>query len=137
VIAPPGTGQSIRENYGFFPKIITLQEIENLLIPERDPSNPYKTWLKYKSIKYVRRKVSLIPQFAKFFITLLDEIKDNLDRLTRYQNPENRTVLEEFQKYVSQASVEPYAIKRRHDFLEKAFEYYRSAEGKGKIIRKA
>ena len=51
VIAPISAGEAIRENYGFFPKIKTLLEIEDLLIPERDPSNPYKTWLKYKSIK--------------------------------------------------------------------------------------
>jgi hypothetical protein len=54
----------IRKNYGFFPKIKTLLEIENFLVPERDPSNPYKTWLKYKSIKMlgaarVRRAVHL------------------------------------------------------------------------------
>lgn len=51
VIAPVSAGTAIRDNYGFFPKIKTLLEIEDLLIPERDPSNPYKTWLKYKSIK--------------------------------------------------------------------------------------
>ena len=51
VIAPVGAGTLIQENYGFFPKIKALLEIENNLIPERDPSNPYKTWLKYKSIK--------------------------------------------------------------------------------------
>jgi len=64
VIAPVDAGARIRENYGFFPKIKTLLEIEDLLIPERDPSNPYKTWLKYKSIKMlgqarVRRVVHL------------------------------------------------------------------------------
>jgi hypothetical protein len=51
VIAPVAAGALIRANYGFFPKIRTLLEIENLLIPERDPINPFKTWLKYKSIK--------------------------------------------------------------------------------------
>ena len=86
---------------------------------------------------YLQKKVGLIPEFAKFFMTLLDEIKDNLNRLSKYQNPENRTVLEDFQRYISQASVEPYAIKRRHEFLERAFQYYRSPKGKGKIIRRA
>jgi hypothetical protein len=70
-------------------------------------------------------------------VTLLDEIKDNLRLLSRYENPDNTVVLEEFQKYVSQASVEPYAIKRRHEFLERAFSYYRSPKGKGRILRKA
>jgi hypothetical protein len=51
IIAPVKAGELIRENYGFFPKIKTLSEIENLLIPEHDPINPFKTWLKYKSIK--------------------------------------------------------------------------------------
>jgi len=64
VIAPVNVGVRIRENYGFFPKIKTLLEIEDLLIPERDPGNPFKTWLKYKSIKMlgqarVRRLVYL------------------------------------------------------------------------------
>lgn len=85
---------------------------------------------------YLQKKVGLIADFAKFFVALLDEIKDNLSLLTKYQNPENTAVLEDFQKYISQASVEPYAIKRRHEFLDKAFQYYRSAKGKGKIIRK-
>lgn len=86
---------------------------------------------------YLKKKASLVPGFAKFFVSLLEEIKDNLSLLAKYQNPENTAVLEDFQKYISQASVEPYAIKRRHDFLEKAFEYYRSPQGKGKIIRRA
>ena len=86
---------------------------------------------------YLQKKTALIPQFAKFFVKLLDEIKDNLDRLTKYRNPTNRIVLEEFQKYISQASVEPYAIKRRHEFLEKAFEYYLDGKTKGKIIGRA
>lgn len=84
---------------------------------------------------YLQKKTALIPQFAKFFGKLLDEINDDLNRLTKYRSPANRLVLEEFHKYISQASVEPYAIKRRHEFLEKAFEYY--LKTKGKIIRGA
>jgi hypothetical protein len=83
---------------------------------------------------YVKKKVSLISEFAKFFLALLDEIKQNLNLLAKYQNPTNTVVLEGFQKYISQASVEPYAIKRRHEFLDKAFQYYRSPKGKGRII---
>ena len=81
------------------------------------------------------KKVNLIKEFAEFFTKLLSELKHNLDQLTKYENPENTFILEGFQKYISQASVEPYAIKRRHEFLKKAFEYYRSPTGKGKIIR--
>jgi hypothetical protein len=38
--------------------------------------------------------------------------------------------LENFQKYVLQASVEGYSVKRRHEFLEKAFDLYLSSKGK-------
>jgi hypothetical protein len=82
----------------------------------------------------MKKKVSLIKEFANFFEALLDEIKHNLDLLTNYENPENTTVLEDFQKYITQASVEPYAIKRRHQFLDYAFKYYRSPRSKGEII---
>jgi hypothetical protein len=51
VVAPVDAGEGIRANYGFFPKIRSLLEIEQQLIPERSPTNPFKTWLKYKSIK--------------------------------------------------------------------------------------
>jgi hypothetical protein len=51
IIASDRVGNNIRSNYGFFPKIKTLVEIENTLIPEPDPPNPFETWLKYKSIK--------------------------------------------------------------------------------------
>ena len=44
------TGETIRRNYGFFPQIKTLIEIENILIPDTRTTNPFKTWLKYKSI---------------------------------------------------------------------------------------
>jgi len=85
---------------------------------------------------YLQKKTPLIPRFARFFVKLLDEINENLTLLTRYRSPTNRLVLEEFQKYISQASVEPYAIKSRHEFLERAFEYYLDGKTKGKIIRK-
>lgn len=83
---------------------------------------------------YVRDRSDLIPRFAEFFIALLDEIKDNLKLLRDFEKPANTTILEEFHKYISQASVEPYAIKRRDQFLERAFEYYLNAKTKGKII---
>ncbi len=85
---------------------------------------------------YVQRKSGLVSEFVKFFVKLLHEIGENLKLLTRFKSPENSTVLEEFQKYVSQASVEPYAIKRRHEFLEKAFKYFLEPKTKGKILRR-
>ena len=45
-----GAGDGIRNNYGFFPQIKTWNEIEGGLIPEPQPVNPFRTWLKYKSI---------------------------------------------------------------------------------------
>jgi hypothetical protein len=51
IIAPVAAGEGIRANYGFFPKIRSLLEIEEQLIPERGPTNAFKTWLKYKGIK--------------------------------------------------------------------------------------
>ena len=85
---------------------------------------------------YLQKKTALIAQFAKFFVKLLGDVNEDLVRLNKYQNPANRLILENFQKYISQASVEPYAIKRRHEFLESAFEYYLDQKTKGKIIRK-
>ena len=65
---------------------------------------------------------------------MLNEIDENMELLRKYKRPENTSVMEEFQKYILQASVEPYAIRRRHEFLKKGFDYYLSSETKGKII---
>ena len=83
---------------------------------------------------YVQKKPSQIEEFAEFYVKLLGEIRDNLGLLSKFKKPTNPGVLEEFQKYISQASVESYAIKRRHLFLEKAFKYFISPKTKGKII---
>jgi len=50
IISPEQTGDGIRRSYGFFPGIKTLTKIEGNLIPDPGPPNPFKTWLKYKSI---------------------------------------------------------------------------------------
>jgi hypothetical protein len=55
VIASETTGETVRYNYGFFPKIHTLVNIEKRLIPDPAPSNPFKTWLKYKSTNMLGR----------------------------------------------------------------------------------
>lgn len=83
---------------------------------------------------WTNKQSRLVSTFVDFYIALLDEIKVNLKQLSKFQKPSNRTVLEEFQKYISQASVEKYAIRARQSFLEKAFEYYQSGKTKGKII---
>ena len=83
---------------------------------------------------YVEKRQSLIEDFARFYGKLLDEIKVNLKLLSKFKEPTNPEVLEGFQKYISQASVEPYAIKRRNMFLEAAFEHFISSKTRGQII---
>ncbi|MCC7401183.1 MAG: DUF262 domain-containing protein [Chitinophagaceae bacterium] len=76
-------------------------------------------------------KKDLLPKFVTFFIKLLQEIKNN-NEISKdpYKRAPNPYILENFQKYVLQASVENYSIKKRHEFLSKAFEYYRKTNGK-------
>jgi uncharacterized protein DUF262 len=83
---------------------------------------------------YIRKEAQLIPRFADFYVKLLETIREDLQRLSNYESPRNPLVLEEFQKHISQASVEPYAIKRRSRFLTKAFEHFTRKKTKGKII---
>jgi len=83
---------------------------------------------------YTSGQRKLIPEFASFYLKLLDDIKENMKRIGRYESPANPAVMERFQKYVLQASVEPRSIRRRHEFLQKAFDYYRAAKSKGKIL---
>lgn len=83
---------------------------------------------------YQNRKTSSISDFVKFYIKLLTEIKKNMELLSNYDKPKNTTIMEEFQKYILQASVEPYSIRRRNDFLKKAFQHYLDPKTKGKII---
>jgi hypothetical protein len=83
---------------------------------------------------YVQKEVSQIGDFGEFYAKLLNEIKDNLKLLSKFMKPTNSTVLEEFQKYISKASVESYAIKRRNLFLERAFAYFNSSKTRGRIL---
>ncbi len=43
-------GVEIRKNYGFFPQIKTWKQLERGSMADPNPLNPFKTWLKYKSI---------------------------------------------------------------------------------------
>jgi hypothetical protein len=79
-------------------------------------------------------KANQVPKFAQFYLALLNEIKENMDLLSNYKQARNSTLMEEFQKYVLQASVEAYSLKRRHEFLKKAFDYYIDTKTKEKII---
>ncbi len=83
---------------------------------------------------HVQKRTSELEDFGRFYVKLLDEIKINLKLLSAYKEPTNPAVLEGFQKYISQASVESYAMKRRNIFLERAFVRFCSPRTKGKII---
>jgi hypothetical protein len=81
------------------------------------------------------KKTDQVSDFAEFYIKLLQEIEANMDLLSQYKEPRNSFVMEGFQKYVLQASVEGYSIERRHDFLKIAFKYYSTSSTKGEIIK--
>lgn len=83
---------------------------------------------------YLEERTDLVSDFAAFYIALLDEIKRNMEFIKRYKNPENREVMEQFQKYILQASVEPSSLRRRNDFLKEAFRYFIDPATKGKLI---
>ena len=83
---------------------------------------------------YKEDQKALVPAFANFYGVLLSKIYQDLTRLANYESPKCRRLLEDFQKYISQASVEAYAIRRRHVFLKEAFAYYRDPKTKGKIL---
>ncbi len=83
---------------------------------------------------YNEDRQDLVVKFARFFIKMIDAIKFNMELLRNFEPPQNPVVMEEFQKYILQASVEAYSIKRRHLFLKKAFDYFLNEKTKGKII---
>jgi len=58
IISSDETGRAIRGNYGFFPRLRTLLELEEHLVPDAAPPNPFKTWLKYKSIAILGDEVA-------------------------------------------------------------------------------
>jgi hypothetical protein len=64
-------------------------------------------------------------------LKLLKRIKEEISLVRDFMQPKNRIILEEFHKGLTQASAEAYSIKRRHNFLNKAFEHYKKT---GKII---
>jgi hypothetical protein len=83
---------------------------------------------------YTDEKEGIIADFVVFYLKLLGAIKSDLKLLSRYIKPGNPTLLEGFQKHISQASAEPHAIKSRDRFLAKAFHYYLDPRTKGEII---
>lgn len=57
VICQEREGTRVRGNYGFLPRIKTLIEIESHLIPDPDPENPFKEWLKYKGLRTLGKEI--------------------------------------------------------------------------------
>ena len=88
----------------------------------------------YAEELFKRNKLTQIGEFAKFYLKLLDEIKCQMDRIAKYKQPTNSNVMEKFHKYVLQASVEPYSIRRRHEFVKHAFKHYLQSKPKGQIL---
>jgi hypothetical protein len=85
---------------------------------------------------FLTGKTDQILEFAEFYTKLLAEIKISMDSVRKYTTVENTKVLDGFQKYILQASVEPYSIRGRNMFLDEAFSYYKNKATKGKIISK-
>ena len=50
IIDGDDAGDRIRRTYGFFPDIKSLTKIRGILVPERTPANPFKAWLRYRSV---------------------------------------------------------------------------------------
>ena len=82
----------------------------------------------------LQKKLRLVRNFVQFYVRLLEEVKQNLKLLSGFHEPTNRRILEEFHKYVSQASVESSAVTRRDRFLKGAFQHYLNPKTKHKII---
>ncbi len=83
---------------------------------------------------YNNDQEDLVPAFAKFYQLLLSKINEDLTRLAKnYERPKHPRLLEDFQKYISQASVEPYAIGLRHRFLKEGLRVLPQAQNKGPV----
>jgi hypothetical protein len=48
--------EAIKRDYGFFPQIRKLTELDSTLIPEPNPANPFRTWLRHKCLYMLRGK---------------------------------------------------------------------------------
>ncbi|MEX2164983.1 MAG: DUF262 domain-containing protein [Sulfuricaulis sp.] len=74
---------------------------------------------------YVNKKAKVVSRFVKFYIQLLEMIKEDMLLVSQYRKPKHPKVLDGFQKHVLQASVEPSAIKRRDAFLKAEFDRFK------------
>lgn len=57
IISSDATAETIKKDYGFFPKIKKLTELEPALVPEPDPPNPFRTWLRHKSMNMLKQQI--------------------------------------------------------------------------------
>jgi len=83
---------------------------------------------------YEEGKKELFSDFASFYIKLLKEVKENLVLMRGLQGAKNKIVIEEFQKYIAQASAEASSFRKREEFLTKAFNYFLDPKTRGEII---
>jgi hypothetical protein len=63
IVATTEAGEGIRSNYGFFPALKTLTEISSDL--ESKPENPFKTWLKFKSLQLLGATKAAATKYVK------------------------------------------------------------------------
>jgi len=55
IIASESAGEGIQKNYGFFPGIKRLTELEDISV--RDPENAFETWLRYKGSRMLKERL--------------------------------------------------------------------------------
>ncbi len=59
IISSDDTADTIKRDYGFFPQIKKLTELETVLIPDANPANPFRTWLRHKCLNILKGQVSI------------------------------------------------------------------------------
>lgn len=58
IISFDDMGEKIKKDYGFFPNIRRLTELPPQLVPDSSPPNPFRTWLRHKSLHMLKEKTS-------------------------------------------------------------------------------
>ena len=65
-----------------------------------------------------------LKEFPGFYLKLLDEMKEQADKIKNYEIPNKKDLLDKFQHNLQQASAEGYSIQKRHEFLREKFNSY-------------
>lgn len=65
-----------------------------------------------------------LKEFPEFYLKLLDEMKEQADKIKRYEIPNKKDLLDKFQHNLQQASAEGYSIQKRQEFLREKFNSY-------------